>query len=150
MARGIRDLWVSGLLRADKIISNKKLDLSGLDLIEESSKGLFFYSDVREVGITQDGHGGVLKRISELDDDVTLLFHPFRYYVVYHIDRTFSYKTSATDFIRDANSFVKIAEFRKNSLTSWTSQTSFQNSLEKWNTTAETAIALDPAYYADV
>src|SRR6266704_1375520 len=87
--KGIARLWQLGLLKADRIESEEEFPLAGLVDRGIDRYGRHIYSDERQLLQRPEGWGDALKTLNPLLDDVKLLFHPFRYYVIYHLNRVF-------------------------------------------------------------
>ncbi len=85
--KGIIQLWQLGLLKADLIESDEEFAYDGLVARGHNRYGGYRYSDERQLHQRPEGWGDTAKTLTPLRDDVELLFHPFRYYVLYHLNR---------------------------------------------------------------
>src|SRR2546425_560867 len=85
--KGIIQLWRLGLLKADLIESDEEFSYNGLVNRGVNRYGTYIYSDERQLQQRSEGWGDAAKTLTPLRDDVELLFHPFRYYVLYHLNR---------------------------------------------------------------
>ena len=52
----IEQLWLTGLLRADYILSSRKLDMKGLELLKRDEAG-WTYADCRNIDQREEGWG---------------------------------------------------------------------------------------------
>lgn len=145
----IEDLWRVGLLRADAVTSSREIDTPPLTLVAEE-KGTFFYGDTRPVPYRPEGYGGVLSRDRPDLKDIELHFHPFRLYVLHHIDRVFSSTTASIQYLLNPDGFAKLTESEIEFLNRWTSGDQFAPRFEHWNRIAELAIVLEPTAYGRV
>lgn len=145
----VTELWRVGLLRADLIRAKKKLEIPSLELVSEEN-GLFTYCDKRQVEHRAQGYAGLFSKTKPKLDDPDLLFHPFRMYVLYHINRVFRSNTTSTQYLLDPEGLVNLAKRHIDILNRWTSGQEFAERFEYWNRTAEFAIVLEPTTYAEV
>lgn len=110
-SRYVTELWKQGLLHADIIYSDRIIDITGLILVEEAEVGgRFVYTDNRPVPIKESWAGCFNDEPSPLQH-VELFFHPSRYYVLYHIERTFTYRLSSLQYLmyeKGANTVVEL------------------------------------------
>ena len=83
----IGQLWHLCLLKADLITSSRKLKLAGLIDAGKNRQGLYLYADGRELRRRKKGWADSAKNLKSVPSWIELYFHPFRYYVLYHINR---------------------------------------------------------------
>lgn len=84
----ITQLWQLGLLKADLIVSHRKFNRIGIVDRGIDRNGHHVYSDERPLHHRTKGWGKTLRRLKPLRDDIQLLFHPFRYYIIWHFNKT--------------------------------------------------------------
>ena len=144
----INKLWHVGLLRADLIRATRKLEKPSFDLASEEN-GFFIYCDKRQLENREQGFGGVFKEESEFDD-IELLFHPFRMYMLYHIARVFKLHISAMQYLSNPSGFDFLIRHHIDFLNKWSAEKQSTDRLEHWNRTTELAIVLEPTSYAAV
>lgn len=138
-------LWQIGLVRADLIRSTTSVSIDGLELVGQDGQ-THFYFDSRPVPVRTEGYGGAFQQLPALDG-ITLLFHPFRLYVLYHIDRVFQMSASSIQYLFYPDGFGRIIDFQNRHLSQWTSTREFSNRFEDWNRTAELAVVTEPLFY---
>lgn len=146
-AEVVRNLWSLGLLRADQVSASVAQQRSELTSVREVG-GEVMYCDDRSPAHRQDGYAGAFKDLNE--NDVKLLFHPFRVHVLYHVQRVFKSDAIATQYLSFGEGLVKAAERQIESLNYWTSSESFANRFDEWNQFCELAIVLEPLFYDQV
>jgi hypothetical protein len=146
----IRGLWQLRLLRADLVASRRKFKLVGLKYLRTDRMGWHWYADHRDLAIVRETQSRPRTDGSARSDRVVLLFHPFRFYVLYHV--TLARQPSFTvmeslfglqmddEFNRDWN-----AARRR-----WFASSRFLHSLTRWHDVAGLAIALEPVFYAQL
>jgi len=146
----IKDLWCIGILRSDLIISSKRLEIPSVEFILEDNDG-YTYSDKRTVEHRANGYGGSFgNRMSEYDS-VKLLFHPFRLYVLYHVNRVFgTLSPTSTQYLLNPEGILKVSKYKIDLLNRSTAEEKFAELFENWNRLAELAIVLEPTAYSAV
>ena len=145
----ITDLWRTGLLRADLVTSDRAIKMPGLDPVSQEN-GLYLYCDLRQVEHRPGGYGGILSKLAPISEDLKLHFHPFRLYVLYHVDRVFRSKIASIQYLLNSAGFTTLTEHEVKSLDDWTSGESCAERVEHWNRTAELPIVLEPIAYGEV
>jgi hypothetical protein len=136
----VRKLWAIGLLRADCVESTGQ-DLEGLVAVDHES-GATTYCDRRLPKQLPEGYGGALSR--EAAVDATPMFHPYRLYVLHHVERVFRLRASSTQYLSWPSGIGQIAEREAAHLDEWTRSNEFREQFDHWNRVAELAIALEP------
>lgn len=142
----IERLWQVGLLRAEIVRSDYALNMHGLELVAEDC-GELVYLDARRIPFRESGYGGSLQNIGPHICGVELLFHPFRVYVLHHIDRIFGSHGSSTQYLLYPEGAKSVAQREIDHLNRWTSSDEFVSRFEDWNRTAEFAIVMEPIAY---
>jgi len=142
-------LWRTGMLRADIVAAPVPIEASGFVLITESD-GELFYCDARHIEPRAQGVGGIFGVSPTLPIDARLLFHPFRLYPLYHVDRVFRGKATSVQYLLHKDGVVRIAKSDVEHLDHWTSTNQFADRFDYWNKVAELAIACDPIGYPDI
>lgn len=145
----IRQLWQVGLLKADLIVAPCELGVSGLELFRIGEEGDHLYLDMRE-GFPAGGLSGSLSRSSDLPCEVDLYFHPFRYYVLYEIDRILKPNIHPKQQLLNPAGYHTALEHWQAHFDQWTANPEFQTQLQYWEGTAELAIATEPCAYTRI
>lgn len=145
----IEHLWRCGLLRADKIRSTIPLSAPALNLVGEDD-GVFNYADLRQVPCVEVGYGGIFQAAKPPDAEVQLLFHPFRLFVLYHVDRVFASDATSTQYLLHPPGLTRLAELSIEHMDQWTKSDSCAERFEHWNRTAELAIVAEPSTYGRI
>ena len=92
-------LWHIGLMRADLVRADCAIERSGLTLLKREDDGCSLYLDSRVIQHRIEGHGGALQATGEVGDGIELWFHPFRLYVLFHVQRTLQVETTNTQYL---------------------------------------------------
>lgn len=147
-ADSIRALWQLGLIRADLVTSSTPLVSPPLTLVGDSDG--FTYFDGRVPPRRAEGLGNSLTKTSELDRDPEVLFHPFRIFVLYHIQRIFRLCFSAAQYLYSPEGMKRVAEGHIQSLDSWTQSEAPSDRFDYWNRLAELSIVSEPGVFREV
>ena len=110
-AEGIVELQRLGLLKADLIESDKELAYDDLVARGTNRYGHYLYSDERQLHLRLEGWKDVEKTITSFNEGVKLLFHPFRYYVLYHLDRPLPGVDGPTMRVSERESYTHTVEW---------------------------------------
>ncbi|MCK9502149.1 MAG: hypothetical protein M0Q52_09960 [Lascolabacillus sp.] len=145
----IKDLWCVGLLRSDLIRSRERLEIPSVEFILEEN-GFYAYCDKRTVEHRAHGYGGFFGNKPAEFDSVELLFHPFRLYVLYHVDRVFRLHSTSTQYLLNPEGIATVSKHNIDLLNRWTAGKEFAERFEHWNRVAENAIVLEPTAYTAV
>ena len=145
----ITDLWHANLLRADLVTSDRKIEMPDLDPVSQEN-GLYLYCDGRQVEHRASGYGGILSNLAPVSEGLELHFHPFRLYVLYHVDRVFDLKIASHQYLLNPGGFANLTNREIEGLDRWTSSVGCSERFEHWNRTAELAILLEPVAYESV
>ncbi len=146
---GITHLWQLGLLKADLVESDEEFIIGGLVDRGINRYGRHVYSDERQLHQSSEGWGNALQTLNALRDDVKPLFHPFRYYVLYHLNSAAGFNSSGMQMFNQEG-FQHILDFYVSMFNHWSSSDQFVPSIKKWNDTASLAIVTEPCVYGRI
>ncbi len=147
--RDVIPLWQLGLLKADRIRSSKKLSQVGLVYRGTDKFGRHIYSDERQLPRQRVNWKNALKHLKPLRAGMELLFHPFRYYVLYHLDKELGLHISRKQMLLQ-DGFPHVLEWCIASFNRWTNSKHFIASIRKWNDIASLAILTEPCMYVHI
>ncbi len=145
--KGIIQLWQLGLLKADLIESDEEVTYDGLVARGHDRYGRYRYSDERQFQQRSDGWGEAEKTITPLGENIKLLFHPFRYYVLYHINRVLPGVSISKMQIFNQESYPRLLEWELSSFNNWANSDQFIPSIKRWNDIASLCILTEPCTY---
>jgi hypothetical protein len=148
-AETLKHLWRVGLVRAEIVRSDRALNRPGLELLSAEPEE-FTYFDSGAVPLRKEGYGGCFQNLDQETADVELLFHPFRLYVLYHVDRIFQNRTSSTQYFYRPDGFQIVGQRQVEHLNHWTSTEEFALRFEDWNRISELAIVMEPVAYEHI
>jgi hypothetical protein len=139
-------LWQLGLVKADLIKSRRKLRLVGLVDSGTDLYGNHLYSDERQLPKRPASWDKAVKTLKPLQKGVELLFHPFRYYVIYGIDRMIELHASSMQiFLQEY--YPHLVEFSLRAFNNFSRTDNFITSINTWNDVASLAIVTEPCFY---
>jgi hypothetical protein len=139
----IHKLWSIGLLRADYVSSESPLERDGFTPVQASEYGAT-YLDTRVMELRAEGYGSSAAGTAPLDDGWSVFFHPFRLYVLYHVQRVFGPEMSATQFLSWQPGIRSVASWHEQSLVDFTSDPQFGARFNDWNVICEVAAVTEP------
>jgi hypothetical protein len=140
-------LWQLGFINADLIVSKNLLDDEGLHLHEASETDEFHYTDMRKLHFRKEGYASAFKSLEEIVPTFKLFFHPFRCYVLYHIDRVFQLNIISTQYLLDADGFNILFQQSIDFWNKWTGDDQTLELFYYWNYITFIANLLEPLVY---
>lgn len=144
----IDSLWALGFIRADLVLSDQNINLEGLKFVCKE-QDQYFYLDNRKLKARENGYGGSFSKIEPIPG-TTLYFHPYRYYVLYHIERVFSLKITPIQFLLNPEGFIKISDIEIIHLNRFSSGDQICDLFDQWNRISETSIILEPYSFESI
>ena len=146
--RRIKALWKLGLISADLIISPRRVRLVGLHRIEDSDLGRHVYVDERIPRRRRSGFTNVFADV-KVPPDLKLLFHPFRYYTVYQIERILNLHIQPLQMLQ-ADRYGDLLTREIDHFSDWSSEAEFPDLIYRWNTICTIAIATEPCFFTKI
>lgn len=146
----ILGLWNLGLLQADLIYSEQILNIPGLTLLSSTGEEYYTYYDNRIVPPKEQGWGGAMTKETVSLDGVELYFHPFRFYVLYHIERVLGYKTSSVQYLLDSSGARRVVDWENEHLDKWTGTEEFNKKIHDWNQAVDLAVFVEPCAFGKI
>ena len=144
----IKQLWQLKLLRADLVISRRKLRKAGL--IEVGVKGEYrYYADERQPRRRTNGWLDATESLSSFPDNVELYFHPFRYYVLYLLERSVRLSIHPYQMII-TKQYPKMLEFEITRFQKWSSTPEFTQLVSRWNDIVALCVLTEPCFYENI
>lgn len=144
----IKQLWQLRLLRADIVISSRKLKTAGLievGFVEED----WFYADERQPRRKTGGWVDPLESLPDFPGDIDLYFHPFRYYVLYHLQRIFSLPIQPYQMMISKR-YPGLLDREITNFQRWSSKPEFTKLISKWNDIVGLCVLIEPCFHADI
>lgn len=146
----IKNLWQLGLLRADLVKSVDQINIPGLNLVGQTAENIYYYSDEREPIREEKGIGGTIALLPAFPSQLTLLFHPFRYYVLYHIDRVLSLNIHPLQMLLSVERYPDLLEIQLSEFQKWSASSNFSQLINRWNDIVSLAVAAEPHTYTKI
>jgi hypothetical protein len=85
--------------------------------------------------------------LPELNNKMKLYFHPFRFFVLYHLEKHLRVEFTPVQPIINSKGFERVLQMEVESIQRSTSNAQFINNLTLWNQTVDLCIALEPYFY---
>lgn len=145
----IRLLWKLRLLRADLVLSSKKLRSANLIELETDNQDGYTYADERRPRQHKRGLENSAIDLKTPENWLELYFHPFRYYVMYHIDRVLKLRAVPMQMLR-ASDFPKVVDLAVSWFHQWSSKPDALGRIDHWSNVAALVIATEPCAYEKV
>ncbi len=146
----IKWLWQMGMLRADLIIAEQAVEDAGLSVVGEVEEGESVYADHRELMERSEGLAGIIASLGEFPAGMTLMFHPFRYYVLCRIEEELELRIGKTQMLRFPEGYVNLIQSEIDVFRSRTSSNDFRNRVRGWNEVVSLAVAAEPFTFSKV
>lgn len=143
----VRRLWQLGLLRADLVASTGKLPLLGLIEVGSDDQGRYLYADERNPRRRKKGWAGSASNLKALHSGVDFYFHPFRFYVLYHIDRILRLNIHPRQMLVSVERYPKLLDRAISHFQKWSADAEFLDHVCKWNEITALCVATEPCVY---
>ncbi len=144
--KDIIQFWQLGLLKADLLRSCRKLSQIGLIYRGTDRYGRHIYSDERQLPRRLRSWKNAQKNLKPLREGIDLLFHPFRYYVLYHINKELDLHISKMQMLYQ-DGFTRVLDWSLSSFNRWMSSEQFTSNIRKWNNIASLSVITEPCTY---
>jgi len=146
----IEHLWTLGLLRADLIIADTLLNRRGLVIVGKNPPNSFVYADARLPIRRKRGWPNAAHRCKAIPTGVQLLFHPFRFYVLYHLQRILGLHIVPMQMLLSTRGFPRLTRIIVSSFKRWSSSFSAVERILAWNDVVGLAVATEPFTYRKI
>lgn len=143
----IIQLWQLGLLQADIIKCEQKIQRAGLVEHGKDEDEEYIYSDERPIPSYSASWEEAVAKLEPLSPDIQLLFHPFRFYVLAQLEGTLS-RTRIIEKAPFPLQSYSIPDF--SFFQSWANSSGFKEKIQKWNDVASLAIMAEPCFYGSI
>ncbi|WP_110514079.1 hypothetical protein [Herpetosiphon llansteffanensis] len=138
----ITKLWQLGLIRADLIRSNQDLSLYNLKLVNNENDE-FIYIDSRVLEKSDIDWTSAIRNLPKISSNIEILFHPFRYYVLYHLEQSMKLNIAPIQML-GSKSYPKLLDYFISRFIDWTNKDDFFYTINRWNNIASLAIVAEP------
>lgn len=144
----IKQLWQLKLLRADLVVSRRKLRIAGL-LEVGFDDGYRLYADERYPRRRTTGWVNSTQSLSNFPVGVDLYFHPFRYYLLYHLQRIIKLSIHPYQMMISKR-YSGVLDQEITQFQNWSSKPEFTRLVSKWNDIVSLCVLVEPCFYKDV
>ncbi len=140
-------LWQLGLLRTDLIKSPEKFQHPGIVEHGKDSDDWYIYADERSFPLQPVDWEGEIEKLEVLSPDLEILFHPFRYYVLFHFEQNLL-QVKKLQHIRFPSKYISIPD--TDSFVSWSHSEHFVPQVRQWNDSVSLAVIAEPCAYGRI
>ena len=145
----IKILWQLGFLHADFIISPRKIRLVGLIHAKYEHKK-HYYTDHRILRQRHKGWASAVSGLRNLPTDLGLYFHPFRFYVLYHITRSVKINIHTLQFLYSLERLSDLTKLISDGIQKWSQNPEFVKIVNEWNETLRLVVSIEPLSFQKV
>jgi hypothetical protein len=143
----IKQLWQLAFINADVVYSNQPIELEGIINLNVKD-GIFYYADERILKEKSMGYSDSIHGLDELPTEINLLFHPFRCFVLYHINRIFALNIPPIQSIMSAQGFSRFVSGHLESFKSFTAMPETVQLFRYWNNVVSLCAISEPTAHA--
>ena len=143
-------LWNIGLLQADVIYSSEELNVDGLCEVHNTHNEDYVYYDNRMAHTNTKGWGGSLTEELETIEKLELYFHPYRFYVLYNLERILSYRITPVQYLLNPDGANRLIDWENESFDKLTGSEDFIKKIYAWNSIADLIVFIEPWAYSKV
>lgn len=144
----LQELWRAAWLKADYVLSPRKPGCRGFVRHDAWLHGKQFYADTRRLKHRRKGWVGTLRlRPRPIRTGVVPHFHPFRYFVLYQIDRLLRPPISRFQLLYSDKGFHRLLDDHIQRFRERTRNRDFVRQIDRWNAMVNLAVALEPFGY---
>jgi hypothetical protein len=144
--RHITKLWQLRLLRADLILTSRKLRWKDVLCVGIHRDGRYIYADERRPRRKKMGWANALKDVGDCPPWIELLFHPFRHYVLYELERIFQLCINPMQILL-SDRYTALVERQIAVFSDWSASGDFLELIKRWNDTAGLAVLTEPCTF---
>lgn len=155
----VRRLWQLGLLRADVVAHDPKTShalprtltrANGFYFLGRWSDGRYLYADARVWQPWTKSWYRQIDKLPSIPADIQPLFHPFRYYVLFHLDRAMGLNATSLRTLMPAKDYHWLIDRRTLHTNHWSISPETAQVFKKWNHTVALAVLIEPSLYERV
>ena len=142
-------LWDLGWVRAEFVQAKKLISIKDIDLLATNPEGDSIYADNRQLNTTKTISDVPIKQYYEETPVIVPYFHPFKYYVFWHIQRYMQLAISHYQIMNPAK-YPLLLENQIQVFFAWTQSENAVEQVNRWDEIARLAIATEPCFYPEV
>jgi hypothetical protein len=145
----VRKLWQLGFLQADIIVSKDELAIKGFSLLQNDESS-FIYSDERLLDKKLKGYVDSFQNVSRFPESIDILFHPFRCFVLYHIERVFKLRITSMQTLLYSEAYGELVSIHIDHLNKWTSDPKTGRLFGYWNNLVSLCVISETASHNQI
>jgi len=141
--------WQLGLLKADLVVSKEPFQESGF-IEAGQNRGGYLYADERTSIVNFEEWPKESGELGQLKTGVKLLFHPFRYNVLYDLERILKTHIIPSQIFYPQNRFHELLTREIEEFQIFYSSSDFWQALKRWNDITSLCVAIEPYLYGHI
>ncbi len=123
-------------------MAEEPLEDIGLTVVAETPNGHYMHADSRDAIQREEGLGGIVATLGDLPSSLTLMFHPFRYYVLRRIEQELELRTSTMQMLRYPQGYFDVVQHQIEVFRARTSSDAFRKQVRDWNEAVSLAVTV--------
>ncbi len=136
----IKKLWYLGFVNADILTSKKKLNITGLELVEIND---YTYTYIDKRALQKNCQSNCLKNYKEIED-INLYFYETRLYVFYHIKRILKQNINFLQILNNDAGFEKLNKLHIDFYNNWIIKNETEELFKYWNMLSTLCNIIEP------
>lgn len=153
-ARGVKfwekhilQLWSTGLLQADIVVTDKRFNGPGFKHMGQDDYGRYLYADERVLEPLTEGWQQAIANAPAVPKHIKPHFHPFRYYVLFHLQRVIKMNIAPMQTLVAPNRYHNLLDIEFREFDRWSRLDDSARVLQYWNDTSLLAMITEPCVY---
>lgn len=142
-------LWRLGLLQAELVISRRRIKRKGLVEVKHDGDQ-WVYSDERTLRLPSRGLGRPNVDERSALKNASPLFHPYRYFVLYHLSRVLRLNISRTQILFGPERLDEVMRSLVERFQAWSKTPKATERITYWNDVAALTILSEPTTYESI
>jgi len=143
----ILQLWRVGLLQADIVVAERRFKWQGFAHVGRDEYGQHLYADERVLQPLTEGWQQALASTRAVPKHISPRFHPFRYYVLFHLQRLLEVHIAPIQTLFPPSRYHNLLDFELRSFDQWSCGEAAAQVLQYWSDAASLAIVAEPCVY---
>lgn len=148
--RHILQLWRVGLLQSDLVLAERRFNWAGFVYVGMDEDGQHLYADERIMKSPVNGWINKIAKARPVPDDITPLFHPFRYYVLFHLQRVLETNIVPMQTLVAPHRYHELLDFSLKQVDRWMREEETVEVVQFWTDVATLAIVAEPCVFAQI
>lgn len=146
----LRKLWKLGFIKADLIISENDLTEDGIEFLRKNEFAENLYADERNFLERKDGYVNSLAETEDVSQDIKLLFHPFRLFILHKIREIAELNLHPLLLYSSSKVYKEWVDSHIKLFDGFSSGENFLDNFICWNEIVSLAVAAEPLIFNQI